>query len=148
MFLLSLQTTTVCGSRLALSTDNQKLLQSTCSSHSGNLLIKSFVDLVDKSLTEKIRNICTAFRDPKLESLLLRQGGSKLKNYPDPRFCYIRDTCESIQNNLRHLQNVALIEDVQLNDSVLDNLFSDELTQMINVVTPICILINECQDPM
>lgn len=138
----------VCGARLTLDTHDQPLIQSTCSSHSGNLLIKSFVD---NSFTECIRSICTTFRDPKLESLLLRQGGTKLKNYPDTRFCYVRDTSQSIIKNLVHLRNVALIEDVEINDRVFENLFNNEfkdrLSNMINVVTPICVLINECQDP-
>lgn len=40
----------VCGSRLANSYDGRPLIQSTCSSHSGNLLIKNFVQ---ENITKK-----------------------------------------------------------------------------------------------
>ena len=90
----------VSASRLAKSYDNKKLWQLTCSSHSANLLIKSFVN---ENIIQKIRLVVTEFREPKLDSILQRLGGCKLQNFPDTRFCYIRNTCERILKNLVYM---------------------------------------------
>lgn len=83
--------------------------------------------------------------------MLIRLGGKKLKNYPDTRFCYLRDTCESILNNLEYLKSICLLEDVLINDEIFSNIFDDdfkaELNEVVQNVTPICKLINKCQDP-
>ena len=71
--------------RLAQTANLQSLWQSTCSSQGGNLLIKS----LDEDLYKEVREIISLFNTPKHESLLLRLGGTKLKNFPDTRFCYI-----------------------------------------------------------
>ena len=133
------------GGRFARTVDNQELLSSTCSSHSGNLLIKSFVN--DEFLI-KIRAIVNTFREPKFESLLVRGGATKLKNFPDTRFCYYRDTCKSILKNLPLLKQLCLIEDLHLSANIMENLldadFELTLTQIINNLDPICTLINKC----
>lgn len=138
----------VCGGRFAKTVDNRTLLQSTCSSHSGNLLIKQFVK---DDFTKKIRDIISTFRDPKLESLLIRFGGTKLINYPDTRFCYVRDTCENLLKNLKFLQNISLLDDIFLPENILNDLFNPEfendIINTISILTPICKLINQCQDP-
>ena len=133
--------------KLATTVDDQELLSSTCSSHSGNLLIKSFIN--DEVLT-KIREIVNTFREPKFESLLIRSGGTKLKNFPDTRFCYYRDTCQSIIKNLPILRQLSLIEDLFLSANIVENVldadFESALTESINYLDPICKLINKCQD--
>ena len=106
--------------RLSKSYDNNNLWQSTCSSYSANLLIKSFAN---ETIPQKIRTLVHEFREPKLDSLVQRFGGSKLQNFPDTRFCYARDTSDRILNNLHILQKVALIEDVTLTDNVMETIF-------------------------
>ena len=139
----------ICGGRLAETYDDENLWQSTCSSHSANLLIKN---LVDDSLVEKLRNVIHTFRDPKLDTLVQRFGGTELENFPDTRFFFIKDTCESVLKNLHILREISLIEDVHINESItgiiFDENFETELTWTIEVVTPICKLINKCQDPL
>ena len=138
----------VCGSRLAQTSSGDKLLQSTCSSHSANLLMKSFVD---DDFIDKLRNIIHAFREPKTSSLLHRLRGTSLKNFPDTRFCYVRDTCVSVVQNLPKLREIFLIEDVESLDKIADDIFSTEfenkLQDIIKNLDPICKLINKCQDP-
>lgn len=104
---------------------------------------------MDNEFTEKLRNVVNAFHDPKLATLIQRQGGTKLKNYPDTRFCYVRDTCDSILKNLEFLKNVSLIEDVNINENVFETIFHEnfetDLNNTIQNLTPICKLINKCQ---
>ena len=88
----------VCGARMAITIDGKPLFQCTCGCHSGNLLVKSIAEAED---TNKINKVITAFRDSKIQEILLERNGIRLKNYPDTRFCFIRDTCESIIKNLK-----------------------------------------------
>ena len=139
----------ICGGRLAKTHDGKSLWKSTCSSHSGNLLLKSLVDL---SLREKLRDIVNIFRDSKLDTLVTRLGGTKLQNFPETRFCFLRDTCESVLKNLNVLQKICLLDDIFINEQVFELIFNDdfksELQSTIETLTPICKLINNCQNPL
>lgn len=136
------------GARLAKTIDGKDLIQTTCSSHSGNLLLKS---LVSQEVEKTVKNLLAAFKDTKLEYLLVQAGGTRLKSFPDTRFCYFRDTCKSILDNLRHLQYLATSEDIFLEENlvtlILDESFKQELLHVVNVLNPICKLINACQEP-
>ena len=83
--------------------------------------------------------------------MLIRGGGTKLKNFPDTRFAYYRDTCESILKNLELLKQLCLVEDISLNPNIIENLLDDgferTLREIVNNLNPICQLINKCQDP-
>lgn len=137
----------VCGARLARNNDI-KLWQTTCSSHSGNLLLKS---CITDDLVRRVRDVITAFSDPKLDCLLNRFGATKLKNFPDTRFCFFRDSCQSVLKNLKHLKEASMIEDVNVPEKIFEDIWSNEfenvLTETINNLNPICKLINKCQHP-
>lgn len=136
------------GVDLSRTADGQELIQSTCSSHSANLLLKSFVN---EDITIMLREIVTTFKTPKLETLLLEKGGTKLRNYPDTRFCYFRNTCESILNNLHLLREICENQANEIEENVKRRLFEvdfeDSLTEIILNLDPICQLINHCQNP-
>lgn len=136
------------GGDLAETCDGRKLIQSSCNSHSGNLLIKCFVD---QDLTSIFREVVTAFREPKLEALLKRAGGTRLQNFPDTRFCYLRDSCASILTNLQKLRALSDVTDLNLSERVKDRLRSEDfqilLRSVIDNLDPICELINACQGP-
>ena len=137
------------GARLSESADGTNIWQTTCSSHSGNLLIKTIAE-EDDSL-KYLRDVIHTFRDPKLESLLIELGGTKLQNYPDTRFCYFRDSCESVLKNIPYLQKIILTKDVNIpnlvSQLIFDENFIQSLKNIIIVLNPICVLINKCQDP-
>lgn len=138
------------GVRNAISADGRRLIQSSCSSHRANLLIKSFVD---EDLMKQIRELVRTFSEPKYDCFLRNYfGGTKLKNFPDTRFNYLRDTCNSILKNLDALRLISEeIEDIELKESVTETLsdpqFEIELNFIVDHLKPICNLINECQKP-
>lgn len=135
---------------ISRTSDNKKLIQSTCSSHSGNLLIKEFTV---EDFINKIREIVKTFSQSKYDALLRDIfKGTKVKNFPETRFCYLRNTCNSILENLNKLLIIAEdIEDVQLKDSVISILHDEDflllLELTVNNLDPICRLINKCQEP-
>lgn len=135
--------------RLAVTIENEELLQCTCSSHSANLLIGS---IVDDSFLAKVREIINAFKDPKLEDYILKRGGTILVNFPDTRFCYARDSFESVLKNLAILKEVCMLDDVFLNERIIDSLFDMQFKETLKlnwqILNPICKLINKCQDPL
>lgn len=142
------------GGKRATNILGEELLTATCFSHSGNLLIK---DLVDESFSKQIREFISAFDGPKINYYITRvYGGSKLKNFPDTRFGFMRNTCESILKNINAevLQQItsSLAEtDNPIQESaqelVFDDQFKKKLESMIKLLTPVCKLINTCQDP-
>ncbi|XP_023245165.1 uncharacterized protein LOC111642859 [Copidosoma floridanum] len=97
------------GGRLARTVERKELWQSTCASHSGNLLLKSIVDNV---LLEQIR-------------------GTELKNYPDKRFGYVRDSCVSIIRNIELLRQISEFPDVNINDNIVELLHSENFERKL-----------------
>lgn len=138
----------VCGAKLARSNKGKKLIPSTCSSHSGNLLGKA---AVPEDFVLPVRGIVTFFRNPKFHTDLIKLGGSALKNFPDTRFCFARDMCESILKNLQLLRYIAQTTDSDIPDEIMTNLFDpafeENLRKVVKLLTPLCKLINKCQDP-
>lgn len=138
------------GAELARDIDGNKLMLATCYSHSGNLLIKTLV-LLDPTLTEETRQVINAFGNSKMAALIKDAGGKKLKNFPDTRFCFFRNTCEGVLNNLNKgtLQNIAREHDVadRVEKLIRSNEFRSKLRSSIQTLNPICKLINACQDP-
>lgn len=146
-----------CGAELASQTlfregiIDKPLLLATCYSHSGNLLIKSIVN--DEVFIAQLRDVVNAFSSPKMASYVYDNGGCKLRNFPDTRFCYIRYTCESILSSLDALKNICEMENLassikpEIINLVQSSAFERKLYQTIRCVTPICKLINNCQDP-
>lgn len=102
---------------------NRQLWQSTCSSHSGNLIFNQFVRR-DKEFFDPVKSIISNYRNPKNQAILLREGGSKMKDISDTRWCYFRDSCKNIRDNLEALQKTSLLEDIRIDDQVLENIHS------------------------
>ena len=137
------------GCELARTTNGKPLMRSTCGSHSGNCLIKSMYK--NDPRLEVINKVVAAYKDPKVEAHLRRNNGSALKNYPDTRFCYLRDTCESIKKNLPIMRMLTEIEECQISPNICDSVngveFENSVNEIYKNISPICILINTCQDP-
>lgn len=137
-----------CGASRAETVDSEKLWQTTCSSHSGNLLLKSFAE---SSFMVRIRNIVKEFRDPRREALLQTDTkDSKLQNWPDTRFCYLRKSCLSIKKNLPRLRELCnKVPDLQVDQDVKadinDKNFENEIDEIIDNIDPICKLIDKWQ---
>lgn len=138
------------GAEKARDVDGNKLLQATCFSHSGNLLIKSLV-LLDPTFSAEAREVIGAFDSSKMAALIKQAGGTKLKNFPDTRFCFFRNTCEGILKNLQK----GTLQDISKNHCIAESVkkligdknFRIKLKSSIRTLSPICKLINACQDP-
>lgn len=139
----------LCGARLATNSDNLPLIQCSCNSHSANLLIKS---IIDDEFLNIIREVVKAYRVPKIQTLLVeRFKGTQLKNFPDTRFCYIRDSCETILKNLTKMRSITAITDCGIDPTICEIVnssdFQADVTDIHRTLTPVCKLINKCQDP-
>ena len=141
----------VAGARETTNTEGESLLPSTCTSHSGDLLIEK---IVDQNFLRIVREIVNIFKDPSLESELVETfGGTKLKNYPDTRFCYARDCYESVLKNLRHLRSVVELDHIDIGDKkeAIQHLYNPDfenlLKREIKLITQVCKMVNKCQDP-
>lgn len=138
------------GARLAKNSKNEPLMQTTCSSHSGNRLVKTIAE-DSVVLSQRVKKIIGAFSTPKHTDLIRRFGGTKLEDWPDTRFCYFRDSCQSILKNREVLRKIFMIEDINISDEIGELLesaeFYQELKSMVETLDPICKLINKCQSP-
>lgn len=118
----------------------------TCHSHSGNLLAKSFVP---ETFAKKVNNLLHAFKTPGAEYELKQKGGSRIILPCDTRWCSYRDAFRCLLKNLCSMQALVANKKVQLNstnESLLkDPLFVMQLQDFILIFDPICQLINVCQ---
>lgn len=136
------------GVRLAIEglRTHQRIWQVTCSSHSGNLAIKS---LVDPQFESVLKDLLSLFKEPKYEYLIIENGGTKLQNYPDTRFGYFNKTCKSVLNNLDILKYICSKPEYKIKEDMIDFVFSEQLEcalkSNINLTDPIWNLINRCQ---
>lgn len=93
----------------------------------------------------------TEFRKPRIDSLIERAKGKKLIAYPETRFCYMRDTMISILMNIRLFRQFCDVNDLEISETVKQEIrsarFVLKLKSYIKLFTPICKLINKCQDP-
>lgn len=138
-------------SNLILKRENIKpkeLWETTCYSHSENLLLGS---IVTEEFQFKLRDIVTAFSSARMCQLLFRYGGCKLKNYPDTRFCYIRLTCDCILKSWNAMATIIQQGNGIIPENVKNLIKSDDfhrsVLEIITLITPICKLINYCQNP-
>lgn len=113
----------VCGARRADSVDEEKLWQTTCNSHSSNLYVKTLIDYSDSVIIKQVWKVINAFSTPKTEALLIHEGGKKLKNYPDTRFYFFRDTCVSMLQNLDILRKITVAGDIDI-DLETENIYN------------------------
>ncbi|KAJ8669265.1 hypothetical protein QAD02_000524 [Eretmocerus hayati] len=98
-----------------------------------------------------LRELVHFFKRPKWEQFLKAAGGTRLQNFPDTRFCYIRDSCRSVLQNLNRLRNICQREnDVpqDINGIVMNEPFQQWLQNIVNELDPICVLMNSCQNPI
>ena len=107
--------------------------------------------MVQKEFEKILRSVIHAYREPKVQELLIRCEGTTLKNYPDTRFCYIRDSCESVRKNLSIMRDLTTLPDSGIPRDICEIVngteFEAEVLKVIHNATPICVLINKCQDP-
>lgn len=129
----------------------EPLIQVTCYSHSANLLVKSIYE--NDLILVEMRDVVHAFSSPKMAALVYTYGGCKLKNYPDTRFGYVRLTAETIYNSLDALKIIVELPnymnsiDPKVVALIKSLEFERKLHEVIRTLTPICTLINHCQDP-
>lgn len=139
-----------CGAETALLEDDLSLITTTCSSHSGNLLLEA---MVDTEFTDRVAEIIKTFKESKLEKYLTSppNPGTKLIAWPKTRFCYYRNACSSVLKNLNKLREVSRLGDVDLKPQVFNDIHCDDfkrdLESLIETLDPVCTLINTCQNP-
>ncbi|XP_014212105.1 uncharacterized protein LOC106641999 [Copidosoma floridanum] len=137
------------SARMIHSLNHKLLIQSTCASDSGYLLIKSFED---DYLVAMIREIFDAFKpDSKIEALLLKEGGTRLKALPETHWRFLRDSCFHLLENLEVLKNICDIGEIDLRPDVIECInsldFENTLIELLNNLDPLCELISKCRDP-
>lgn len=137
----------VCGVKLT-SANGKPIVSTTCSSHSANLLMEA---LIDPQFSKRVKAIVTAFTNLKIENILINSpyNGTKLKNWPETRFSYYYESCKSVSANLQKLRLISDIPHVVLPEEVqadlLDALFEEKLTSVMETLGPVSRLINLCQ---
>ncbi|KAJ3642007.1 hypothetical protein Zmor_028472 [Zophobas morio] len=123
-----------------------KLLHTTCSSHTGNLLAK---DVICKDVASKVMKVLREFKHPDLEKELQECGGSKIKLAVDTRWCSYRDSFQCLIGNLRNMKTIAAKDNIKIKQDIIqllfDGTFIGEVERIIEISDPICKLINECQ---
>ena len=138
----------VCAARLSENANQEPVMTSTCTSHSANRFIH---DVADEEFTTILTQVINKFRSPEIEKKILARGGTVLKNFPDTRFCYVINSCESVLKNLQIMRNIINVGNSGIHQQVCDVVsgpdFENDVQQMYDTLTPICILINKCQDP-
>lgn len=80
------------------------ILHTTCHSHSGNLLAKTFVP---ETYAKKVNKLLHAFKTPGAEYELKQQEGSRIILACDTRWCSYRDAFRCLQKNLRPMQTLV-----------------------------------------
>lgn len=123
------------------------LWQSSCSSHSANLLAKAFVP---KDFAHLVNNLLSVFKQPQYEPKLILKGGKKIQLAIDVRWNTYRDCFVCAKDNLMFMREMACEPNFKFKDDELRGfLFSDRLDYLlnyyINIFDPICRLINTCQ---
>lgn len=141
----------LCGVRKAVPGEgvDHDLWQSSCSSHSGNLLCTHFENKEDPQFFKFIRSLNVAFKHPRLHSMLITAGGKMLKVCPDTRWLYMKDSLERILENLPLLRDIAQDPDVileqPLKTKLLDVNFEVECKNWLDILTPIAKFVKKCE---
>ena len=124
------------------------LWSSTCSSHSGNLLLKS---LADKDFVKQVNELLKEFKSSALEKELVSRVGKKVKLACETRWCSYRNAFAYALETVRLMrqlvdEGIAIILK-QNNKEILENeQFELQLQQCIDLWDPVCVLINKCQE--
>ncbi|KAK9701101.1 hypothetical protein QE152_g30834 [Popillia japonica] len=120
---------------------------STCSSHTANLLCK---DVLDKNVIEQVTSILKEFKHTDHEKLLIQKGGKKVKLPCEVRWCSYRDSFLSSTENLKYMKVIAADENTKkIKENAISLLFNnnfvEQVKENIQLIDPICKLINLCQ---
>lgn len=122
------------------------LWQSSCSSHSGNLLA---IDLVDKDFAKEVNELLKIFKAPGPEKELVVRGGKRVKLAGETRWCSYRDVFQYTFEALPLMKQLVDEKVVVLSEKNLtllqDDQFPIKLQRCVDLWDPICILINKCQ---
>lgn len=120
------------------------LIHTTCSSHIANLLAK---DIVEHELVTSVTNVLKGFKSPDMERELLNTNGHRIVLPCDTRWGSHKQSLESFLKNVQFMQRLATKHFVKSNVKKL--LFDDEFIQNVreylDILTPIAVLINKCQ---
>lgn len=140
----------LCGVRRAVPIEiDHDLWQSSCSSHSANLLCTHFESKDDPLFFKYIKSLNVAFKHPQLQALLIAAGGKVLKVCPDTRWLYMKDSIVRILDNLAIMRDIARRDDVILEQGLKMRLFSnefqEELENWIDILTPISKFVKKCE---
>ncbi|KAJ8665545.1 hypothetical protein QAD02_007207 [Eretmocerus hayati] len=123
--------------------------QSTCNSHSGNLLVHHFAN---NDQMDKVKAVVTLYKEPRFEALLIRAGGTRVKNPPPHRFHYAKDAIASIVRNWDHLEAITVAERARVPDRTAEYILNDGgfrywLDRTYQLLIQICRLIKRCESP-
>lgn len=126
--------------------NRSNLWYSTCNNHSGNLLAKS---LVDGEFANEVNALLKEFKNPGLQCDIINKGGSKIKLACETRWSSYRDAFKCTLQNLNIMRNIASTASYPLKARVLellqDQKFELKLKQYVEILNPVCMLINKCQ---
>lgn len=126
--------------------NRSNLWYSICNSHSGNLLAKS---LVDGEFANEVNALLKEFKNPGLQRDIINKGGSKIKLACETRWSSYRDAFKCTLQNLNIMRNIASTASYPLKARVLellqDQKFELKLKQYVEILNPVCMLINKCQ---
>lgn len=119
----------------------------TCSAHSGNLLAKA---LVDVDFARQVNTLLKEFKNPALEAQLLQRGGNRMVLVGETRWCTHRNAFSRALRNLNQMRAIAEEDQRGLvsHDSrqlLFDPGFEMTLQNNINILNPVCQLINTSQ---
>lgn len=120
----------------------------TCNSHLGELFAKDIFKITDCS--KSLNVVIKEFKHPNFERAIMDRGGTKLKSLCETRWCFFRDSCQSVVKNFSILKQIAADpshgkmkqEVVKL---LFDENFENDITNSVKIFNPICTLINMCQ---
>lgn len=122
------------------------LWHSTCSSHTGNLLVK---DVLHLETINKVNLVLKEFKHTNLEKRLIDNGGSKILLPAETRWCSQRDACKCFLKNLSTMKKIAAEGDIKVKAEVTYLLYDDNflcnIQNSVAVLDPICELVNNCQ---
>lgn len=138
------------AAKLVTTYDGKPLWKVTCSSHSADLMFEKFKNN-SEGFFAQVQSVITEFRNSKLAARLKELGGCKMINYPDTRWCYLRDSLVMVVKNKRYLRELCLdpflVVKADVKKLVMDDEFFIEARSYVMLFAPICKFINKCQDP-
>ncbi|CAL1672937.1 unnamed protein product [Lasius platythorax] len=112
-----------------------------------NLLAKSL--LVDGEFTNEVNALLKELKNSGLQRDIINKSGTKMNLACETRWSSYRDVFNCALQNLNIMRNVASTSSHSLKEKVLELLqdqeFESKLKQYIEILNPVCMLINKCQ---